>query len=68
MRTSRCPLVLIGIEYANVCGGVLLQLVGCSFWRNSLQPPRVLLGDDRVMFLVLYDCGEFLDAGIGSIH
>ena len=23
-------------------GGVLLQLVGCSFGRNSLQPPRVL--------------------------
>ena len=58
-------------------GGVLLQHVGCSFWRNSLQPPWVLLrrlcpagsfGNDRVMFLVLYDCGEFLDEGIGSIH
>ena len=77
MRTSRCPLVLIGIGYANVWGGVLLELVGCSFGRNSLQPPRVLhrrlcpagsFGNDRVMFLVLYDCGEFLDEGIGSIH
>ena len=39
---SRCPLVLIGIGYASVWGGVLLQLFGRSFWRNSLQPPRVL--------------------------
>ena len=77
MRISRCPLVLIGIGYANVwgacfcstlavaSGGTRYSLRGCYFVACVRLDH---LGNDRVMFLVLYDCGEFLDEGIGSIH
>ena len=77
VRTSRCPLILIGIGYANVWGGVILRLVGCSFGgaRCSLRGCYIIacvrldhVGNDRVVLLVLYDCGECLDEGIGSIH
>ena len=77
VRTSRCPLVLIGIGYANVLGACFCDSLAvasggtrCILRRGCIIACVRLdhLGNDRVVLLILYGCGECLDEGVGSIY